>query len=185
MECESGHKKRYDRNYGKWFLGDVQRAIETYGLIEGGDKICVALSGGRDSSVLLYILWYLTEYTHLGFDLWALHVRTGDYDSTVLGDFCSKLGSFSPRVEYDDNDMIIIRPMVYLDEHRIAGIHRHSGLPVLAYTCPHEAESLRNRYRDALSELNDVFFTKRFSLRLVQALENIDHENVWEDLMVG
>ena len=66
--------KDFNNNYGKWFITDVIRAITNYGLIETGDEICVALSGGRDSATLLYILWYLKTYSHLDFNLCALHV---------------------------------------------------------------------------------------------------------------
>ena len=241
--------KGYDKNYGKWFLTDVLRAITAYDLIREGERVCVALSGGKDSTALLYILWYLGAYSHLKFDLSALHIRTDDYDTSVLADLCRelrityhetslnlkqgapdrsicyvcsrlkrgaisdilkeqgikkiayghhaddvtetffmnivqnrKLGSFSPRVEYDNNDMIIIRPMVYLDEQRIVTIHRHAGLPVLAYTCPHEKQHIRKNFKKAVGKLDSLFDTQGFSRQLVGALEHIDFTNIWENL---
>lgn len=242
-------KKGYNKHYGKWFLSDVLRAISTYDLIRAGDKVCVALSGGKDSITLLYILWYLNAYSHVKFDLCALHIRTDDYDTAVLGALCNelgitylegclslahpapdkgvcyvcsrlkrgaisdilkdrgirkiayghhaddvaetffmnivenrKLGSFSPKVEYDDNDMVIIRPMVYLEEQLITRIHRHAGLPVLAYTCPHEEENIRKDFKKALRKLDTLFDTQGFSRQLVGALENVDFTNIWENL---
>lgn len=96
-----------------------------------------------------------------------------------------RLGSFSPRVEYADNPMIVIRPMIYLDAKRIERIHRYAGLPVLSYECPYVKDNLRQEFRKAMPGLDELFHTTGFSRILVDALENIDKTNVWEDLRVG
>jgi tRNA(Ile)-lysidine synthase TilS/MesJ len=85
-------RKDQDSSYGKWFLTDVIRAIENYSLINDGEEVCVALSGGRDSVTLLYILWYLRRYSHLDFGLRAVHVRTDEYDTGILKRLCDDLG---------------------------------------------------------------------------------------------
>ncbi|HWR69276.1 MAG TPA: ATP-binding protein [Desulfomonilia bacterium] len=85
-------RKERNASFGKWFLTDVIRAIENYSLIDQGDEICVALSGGRDSVTLLYVLWYLQRYSHLNFGLRTLHVKIGDYDTAILGSLCADLG---------------------------------------------------------------------------------------------
>lgn len=82
----------YDRNYGKWFAGDVLRACRRYGLIPPGETVCVGLSGGLDSITLLYILHYLAAHSHLDFKLIALHIRTADYGTSTLRDYCRALG---------------------------------------------------------------------------------------------
>ncbi len=82
----------FNKNWRKWFLNDVVRAIETYSMIDENAKICVALSGGKDSTTLLYILYLLTRYSHLNFDLSALHIKTDNYHTAILGDLCSELG---------------------------------------------------------------------------------------------
>lgn len=84
-------RKEQKSSYGKWFLTDVIRAVNAYGLLEPGEDVCVALSGGRDSTTLLFILWYLKTYSHLDFDLRALHVRTDDYDTAGLRELCAEL----------------------------------------------------------------------------------------------
>ena len=84
-------RKEQNSSYGKWFLTEVIRAIDNYSLINAGEEICVALSGGRDSVTLLYIMWYLRHYSHLDFGLRALHVRTDNYDATILKRLCDEL----------------------------------------------------------------------------------------------
>ena len=38
----------------KQVLGCIRRADERYNLIQDGDKICVGVSGGKDSLLLMY-----------------------------------------------------------------------------------------------------------------------------------
>lgn len=83
---------RYNKNHAKWFVSHVLRAIRRYALIEEGDRVCVGLSGGKDSTTLLYILKYLRRYSHLKYELSAIHIRTSaDYETTVLRDYCNML----------------------------------------------------------------------------------------------
>ncbi|MBT4267070.1 MAG: tRNA 2-thiocytidine biosynthesis protein TtcA [Deltaproteobacteria bacterium] len=82
----------YNRNFSKWFAKDVLRAIKKYHMIREGDTVHVALSGGKDSMTLLYILSYLRQFSYLQFELEALHVKTTDYDTTVMQAYCRNLG---------------------------------------------------------------------------------------------
>lgn len=53
------------------------KAIHRYGLIEDGDRIVVAVSGGKDSMLLL---WLLRERLHripIKYELLAVHVDPG------------------------------------------------------------------------------------------------------------
>jgi len=93
---------RFDKNYGKWFLSDLRKAIREYAMIEPGKRICVALSGGKDSITLLWMMAYLRKYSSLHMDLSAVHVRIfDDYDTQVLKDFCKSLGVeyFETRID--------------------------------------------------------------------------------------
>lgn len=239
----------FNKNYGKWFLNDVIHAISRYGMIDDGEHICVALSGGKDSATLAYILVYLIRFSHLNFSLSALHIKTGEYDTGILKALCDrleiqyledritpqqessdqslcytcarlkrgamsrllaqqgirkiayghhaddvvetffmnmlqnrKLGSFSPKVAVPGSDMLIIRPMVYLQEATIQRIHQHLNLPVLNWRCPHAETNIRDRYKRAISQLNSLFHTSDFPRKLVDSLENIDTTNIWVDL---
>lgn len=285
MEGHVRVRKEFNKNYRKWFMADVLAAIKKYALIEPGERICVALSGGKDSAALLQILWLVNRYSWLKFDLSALHVRTADYDTGVLKALCKalevpyiealldrsgrpergasasgaverpieeslidagetfgkkipeggqipekktvcyicsrlkrgaisdalrrngirkvayghhaddaaetlfmnllyngKLGSFSPRVGYDDNPMQIIRPLIYISERTITKIHSYMGLPLLDYKCPHEERNVRYRVKQGLAKMDALFGTRNFSEKVVAALENVDPTNNWQDL---
>ena len=239
----------FNKNYGKRFLNDVLHAIKTYRMFEPKEKVCVALSGGKDSITLLYILWFINKYSWLKFQLFALHVKTSEYDTSVLQNLCKelnipyfetqlflteetlskdtcyicsrlkraamssflkakeiqkvayghhaddaaetffmnmikhkRLGSFSPKVDFEKYYINIIRPMIYLEEATIIDLHKEIGLPILDHKCPYENKNIRSDFKVSLQQMNDVFNTNHFSRTLVKSLENIDWKNVWEDL---
>ena len=74
----------------------IRKADELYGLIESGDRIAVGLSGGKDSSVLLWALVKLREYCGKEFHILGITVdpgfggRPGDYSELTA--FCNSLG---------------------------------------------------------------------------------------------
>ena len=241
--------KNFNNNYGKWFITDVIRAITKYSLIETGEEICVALSGGRDSATLLYILWYLKTYSHLDFNLCALHVLIDDYDTKGMSGLCAelgvkylesrlrvgkctpaknvcsicshlkrgamvealkgtgirkvafghhaddvaetlfmnivfnrRLGSFTPKVEIPEGEIIIIRPLVYLDGPLIKRLHTYFKLPAVLHICPYEDTGVRQSMRRAISGIEEQLEMKDFSRMVVSALENVDLSNMWMNL---
>jgi len=72
----------------KRVVSRIIRTIRKYKLIEENETIAVALSGGKDSATLLFLLWYINKYSYLHFKLLGLHVQTGDYDLTPITDLC-------------------------------------------------------------------------------------------------
>lgn len=80
------------KNYNKWFLSKVRKAITDYSMIEKNDRIAVGLSGGKDSIVLLYILFLLQNFVSIDpFSIIAIHVDLGfGLDTTLMEDFCKK-----------------------------------------------------------------------------------------------
>lgn len=82
-----------DRNDQKWFLSGVKQAIQRYDMIQNGDHVAVALSGGKDSLVLLFILRELQQHSHLHFQLSAVHVDCGWPGQQInpLKDVCTAL----------------------------------------------------------------------------------------------
>ena len=53
-------------------LGSMRKAIEEFHMIDEGDKIAVALSGGKDSITLLMALKNLQRFYPKKFDLIAI-----------------------------------------------------------------------------------------------------------------
>jgi tRNA(Ile)-lysidine synthase TilS/MesJ len=66
MKCSCGEKAVYFRRYSgqkfcagcfsKYFEGKVWETIRKYRMIKRGEKIGVAISGGKDSTVLAHVL---------------------------------------------------------------------------------------------------------------------------------
>ena len=75
----------------------VRKAVEDYQMIQGGDKIAVGISGGKDSLTLLYALNGLKRFYPAAFDIVAITVDLGFgiQDFEKIKEFCSAL-----HVEY-------------------------------------------------------------------------------------
>lgn len=76
------------------------RAIVDYEMIQEGDKIAVAVSGGKDSLSLMHVLRHRQRVSPVGFELKAVHVdfEFSDFDPRELTDYLSAQG-FSYHVE--------------------------------------------------------------------------------------
>jgi tRNA 2-thiocytidine biosynthesis protein TtcA len=66
------------RKLSYWLLKKVNKAARDYKLIEDGDRIAVAVSGGKDSLSLLRLLQVRRESAREQYELIAVHVQT-DY----------------------------------------------------------------------------------------------------------
>ena len=75
-------------------LGYLRKAIENYNMIDEGDKIAVALSGGKDSITLLMALKALQRFYPKSFDLVAISVNPGFefFDTHFLKNICEQIG---------------------------------------------------------------------------------------------
>ena len=74
-------------------LAKMRRASREYALIEEGDKIAVGLSGGKDSTLMLYALSILQKTIPVHFSLVALTLDTGwDNDCSGLDAYCQSIG---------------------------------------------------------------------------------------------
>ena len=75
-------------------LSKFRKCIDTYNLIEDGDKIAIGLSGGKDSLVLLTLLANFKRFSPQKFDIVAISVDlfNGNSDYKKVEDYCKNLG---------------------------------------------------------------------------------------------
>ena len=75
-------------------LSKLRKAIEDYNMIEDGDKIAVALSGGKDSVTLLYALKNLQIFYPKKFELIAITVNPGfdGFNTKILQNIAKNAG---------------------------------------------------------------------------------------------
>lgn len=95
----------------KHILSYMRKAIEDYNMIEDGDKIAVALSGGKDSITMLKALKNLQIFYPKKFELIAISVNPGFdfFDSAFLQKTCDDIGVPLFEEKYD------IRTIVFED----------------------------------------------------------------------
>ncbi|MBO5348835.1 MAG: tRNA 2-thiocytidine(32) synthetase TtcA [Clostridia bacterium] len=74
-------------------LGYMRKAIEDYNMIEEGDKIAVAVSGGKDSMTLLLGLQNLQRFYPKKFQIIAVTLNPGfeNFDTSPLSELCKSL----------------------------------------------------------------------------------------------
>ena len=75
-------------------LRGIRQADRDFGLIRPGDKIAVALSGGKDSMLLFTALSMYQKFPHTDFELVGIHVDVGfeDFDHDLMRNYCDEHG---------------------------------------------------------------------------------------------
>lgn len=74
-------------------LGALRKTIQEYELIKPGDRIAVGLSGGKDSTVLLWALKKFQRFSPVPFELEAITISNGfeNMDLTPMVQYCAEL----------------------------------------------------------------------------------------------
>src|SRR5437773_7543261 len=90
-------------------LRGVGRAIADFDLVEDGDRILVALSGGKDSYGLLVLLEDLRRRAPVRFELLAWHLDQGQpgYDGAPLTAWLEREG-FAHVIAREDTYSIVV-----------------------------------------------------------------------------
>ncbi len=86
----SEHKSQRARKLARTMV----RTIGDYGLISEGDKILVAISGGKDSYTLLDLLWRAKQKAPFQFDIIGVHLDQAQpgYDGALMVEWLEKSG---------------------------------------------------------------------------------------------
>lgn len=89
-------------------LSYVRQAVDDYVLMEENDKVAVAVSGGKDSLVLLYALSKLQQFYPKPFQLMAFTVHPGfeDFHPEPLKQFCEDLQVPYEVIQTDISEII-------------------------------------------------------------------------------
>ncbi len=92
-------------------LRKVNKAINEFGLISEGDRVCVAVSGGKDSLSLLHLLIEQRRFFPMNYSVDAIHV-VSDYDDDAAATkaYLNKLSETS-GVSFAFEDIIVTKDM--------------------------------------------------------------------------
>ena len=86
----------------------ARKAIDDYNLINEGDKIAIGISGGKDSTTLLYALAGLRRFYPKKFDVIALTVNlsSGGMDFSPIKKLCDELDVYYEVIDTEIYDVI-------------------------------------------------------------------------------
>lgn len=86
----------------------VAECLETYSLIENGDKVMVCLSGGKDSYTMLDMLLHFQQKAPVDFSIIAVNLdqKQPDYPEHILPEYLANLGVDYKIVERDTYSIV-------------------------------------------------------------------------------
>mgnify|MGYP004539116139 FL=1 len=78
----------------KRVLGSIRRADERYHMIEDGDRICIGVSGGKDSLLLMEALKLYQNFSRTKFEVCAVSLDLGivEQDWESIKAFAARIG---------------------------------------------------------------------------------------------
>lgn len=91
MKDKKEELSKYQKRHIQYVNNKTAKAIVDNNLINKDDKVLVAVSGGKDSLVLLEVLSTLRQYHFLDFDMEAVHIDVEEVPYKVSADELNKL----------------------------------------------------------------------------------------------
>lgn len=92
----------------KHVLGCIRRADERYGMIHDGDRICVGVSGGKDSLLLLYGLSLYRMFSKKSYEVMGVMLDLGlvEQDYSALTEWAQSIGVRLDIIKTDIGDVV-------------------------------------------------------------------------------
>ncbi len=176
------------KKYRKHLWSKFIKAIRDYNLVEEGDKIAVAISGGKDSLLMAKMFQELKRHGQVNFEVEFIcnklalgHHYDDVIETTMLNLLCA--GNFKtmlPKLNSTNFDGIqIIRPLYYIREEHIVRFIQNSGIWPLNCACMVAAKKTGNkRYeiKDLIKSLGENF--KDVEKSIFKAAENVNIDSV-------
>ena len=92
----------------KRVLGSIRRADERYHLFEDGDKVCIGVSGGKDSLLLMEALKLYQRFSKTKFEVCAVTLDLGivEQDWSAVTAFAERIGMDYSLIKTDIGDVV-------------------------------------------------------------------------------
>ena len=113
-----------------------------------------------------------------GFDKIALGHHLDDVVETLMLNMCfeGRVDSFKPVTYLSNQDVTVIRPLIYIQEQTIRTFAAQEKLPVVASCCPANGKTKREDMKSTITAVSE--FCPQARYRMLRALQNVS-ENEW------
>ena len=151
-KAESAFHRAYSGEHlcRKCFMRSIEdkaaKTISKYSMIGYGDRVAVAVSGGKDSLSMLYVLKMLfDQHPNNGNELVAVTIDEGirgyrDESLQIVKDFCAQQGVESKVLSYkslfgvDMDEAMVLRPSEKMSSCSMCGTFRRRAIDIAAET---------------------------------------------------
>ena len=112
----------------------------------GGCSLCARLRKGALTNRIVELGCNKIAYAHNMDDVVETMLLSLIYEG--------RFSTFWPVTKFDDKDMAVIRPLIYVPLEEVIGFKNKYELPVVENPCPYKEETSRAFVRDLLKEMN-------------------------------